>query len=128
MYIHHIAIWTNNLELVKEFYLKYFDCTAGENYFNRSKQFSSCFLTFSGGARLELMHRPDIKGNVVTGVPGLTHLAIDAGTRTAVDMLTDRIEKDGFAIYGRPRITGDGYYESVILDPENNIVEIISLQ
>lgn len=128
MHIDHIAIWTIDLEKEREFFLKYFDCMSGLKYVNSEKQFSSYFITFSGGARIELMRRTDICSDHAENVAGLAHFAIDAGRREAVDELTERLERDGYVISGRPRMTGDGYYESVILDPEGNRIEILSVQ
>jgi lactoylglutathione lyase len=124
MQIDHIAIWTDDLEGEKNFYLKYFNCTANHKYENPRKQFSSHFLRFPSGCRLELMKRNDIteKGN--TDKLGFAHMAIGVGTIDKVDSLTKKLEKDGFTIDSHPRTTGDGCYESVILDPENNKVEI----
>ena len=31
---------------------------------------------------------------------------------------------DGYPVISGPRVTGDGYYESCILDPEGNRIEI----
>lgn len=124
MIIDHIAIWTNDLEKVKEFYLKFFACTANKKYENRKKQFSSYFLTFSGGARIELMKSPLVAETKRTETTGLAHLSINIGTKERVDSLTKQIEEAGYTIYSRPRMTGDGYYESVIADPENNKIEL----
>ncbi|HAX92960.1 MAG TPA: glyoxalase/bleomycin resistance/extradiol dioxygenase family protein [Bacteroidales bacterium] len=125
MHIDHVAIWTEELEREKEFFLKYFDCSAGKRYVNPLKRFSSCFITFSGGARIELMKKDEItcirKGETI----GITHLAINVGSREKVDSMTALLETDGFTIKGRPRVTGDGYYESVILDPEGNVIELL---
>jgi len=126
MNIDHIAIWTNNLETVKEFYLKYFDCTANSKYENTKKQFTSYFISFSGGGRIELMKRADIQTPGNNNTFGLTHIALNIGSREKVDSLTKILENDGFTIESNPRITGDGYYESVILDPENNRIELVS--
>jgi len=126
MNIDHIAIWTEDLELEKDFFLKYFDCTANIKYVNSEKLFSSYFLTFSGGARIELMHRPDISGRGKPFAAGLAHIALDTGSRENVDSLTGILEHDGHIIHSRPRVTGDGYYESAVLDPEGNIIELIS--
>ncbi len=127
MRIEHLAIWTENLELVRDFYVTYFDMTCGEKYFNPIKGFSSYFLQFKDSAtRIELMHRPDILQH--TGVKGqfngLTHFAISVGSIEKVNQLTERLRNDGYTIHGEPRTTGDGYYESVILDPEGNLIEI----
>jgi lactoylglutathione lyase len=126
MNIDHIAIWTRNLENEKDFFLKYFECTVNEKYFNPRNQFSSYFITFEGGGRIELMNRPDIKNESRGETTGIAHFAVDAGTREKVDLMTAIFEHDGHRVVSRPRVTGDGYYESVVLDPEDNIIEIMS--
>jgi len=125
MHIDHIAVWTDNIETEKEFFIKYFECTANEKYFNPRKQFSSYFITFEGGSRIELMSRVDISAKRAGETLGIAHIALNAGSREKVDRLTDIIERDGYMVVSKPRITGDGYYESTILDPENNIIEIM---
>ena len=126
MKIEHVAIWVQNLEVLKEFYTHYFGMECSNKYVNTDKEFSSYFLSFQTGARLEIMHRPDIsmhleqKGMTL----GWTHLAISMGSQEKVDRLTELLRYDGYVIKGEPRTTGDGYYESVVLDPEGNQVEI----
>lgn len=129
MKIDHLAIWTDDIERMRQFYLTYFDATCGEKYVNPNKNYTSYFLTFGeGGTRIELMHRPDI--NDMPGKRGFTkgfaHFAITVGSKEAVDGLTERLRADGYAIAGEPRTTGDGYYESAFLDPEDNYVEIVA--
>ena len=127
MHIDHIAIWTDNLENEKNFFLKYFECSVNEKYINPGKQFSSYFITFEGGARIELMNRSDIKKERRGETPGIAHFAVDAGSREKVDKMTAIFEDDGHRVVSGPRVTGDGYYESVVLDPEGNIIELLSL-
>ncbi len=127
MKIDHLALWVDDLELMKAFYSKYFELTAGEKYLNPAKQFESYFLRFKeNGACIELMRKPGVSGNVhERGLQqGLTHFAFSVGRKERVDDLTDQLRRDGFTICGEPRTTGDGYYESVILDPEGNQIEI----
>lgn len=127
MKIEHIAIWTEDLEAAKEFYIKYFNMNCGEKYTNTQKRFSSYFLSFEDSStRIELMHRPDIlKPNDKKGFTyGLTHFAISVGSKELVNSLTEKLRANNFIIQGEPRTTGDGYYESVILDPEGNLIEI----
>lgn len=125
MKIGHIAFWVNDLETMKDFYIRYFGMKANEKYINSKKGFSSYFLSFEGTTRIELMHRPDIQGQDKKGeYYGLAHLAISVGSKQKVDELTETLRKDGYTIQGEPRTTGDGYYESIILDPENNWIEI----
>lgn len=128
MKIEHLAIWVENLEEMRTFYETYFQAIANDKYHNPTKKFSSYFLTFSSGCRLELMHRPDI-GQLPQKADreyrGLIHFAISVGSEERVDALTQRLRSDGYLVIGEPRRTGDGYYESVILDPENNRIEIV---
>lgn len=125
--IEHVAMWVDDLEATCTFYVRYFGATAGPPYHNPAKGFRSRFLTFSGGARIELMHTTALAP--VVQAPGaqrmgLTHLAISVGDDAAVDVLTARLREDGFTVLDGPRRTGDGYYESVVLDPEGNRIEI----
>lgn len=125
--IEHIAIWTKDLEKAKDFYVKYFDMVCGDKYHNSTKQFTSYFLSFrNSNVRIELMHRPDILEHIGKkgATYGLTHFAISVGSKEIVNSLTEKLRADNFIIESEPRITGDGYYESVILDTEGNLIEI----
>jgi lactoylglutathione lyase len=127
MRIEHMAIWTKNLEQLKSFYEDYFAAQAGEKYINPTKQFESYFLTFDSGARLELMRMPAIPASLDDPdrqFTGYIHLALAVGSEAQVDALTARLQQDGYRLLDGPRRTGDGYYESVILDPDGNRVEI----
>lgn len=112
---------------MKVFYEKYFDATAGKKYYNPKKNFESYFLQFDGGARLELMRKSEISLRVSETDQeylGLAHFAMAVGSKEKVNSLTEQLRNDGFKIIGEPRTTGDGYYESVVLDPEGNRIEI----
>ncbi|RNL86276.1 glyoxalase/bleomycin resistance/extradiol dioxygenase family protein [Sinomicrobium pectinilyticum] len=127
MKLEHIAIWTYDLEKVKKFYVKYFGVKCSEKYINVQKKFSSYFLSFEGeDTRIELMHNPDIKASLSNHAPwlGLSHFAISVGNRKSVNELTELLRSDGYNVVSEPRITGDGYYESVIEDCECNKIEI----
>jgi lactoylglutathione lyase len=127
MKIEHLAIWVDDLEKMRRFYSTYFDFVSGEKYSNDRKGFSSYFLTAAaGGTRLELMSRVDIVEEPATRgfAKGIAHFAISVGSKEAVDRLTERLRSDNYVIESEPRTTGDGYYESVVLDPEGNYVEI----
>jgi lactoylglutathione lyase len=127
MRIDHVALWTNDLERCKQFYVSYFGAVAGARYVNPAKGFESCFLSFEGGARIEAMKTTMLSPvEIEAGAQrmGLTHVAISVGSEQLVDELTQRLKGDGFAILDGPRRTGDGYYESVTLDPEGNRIEI----
>jgi lactoylglutathione lyase len=127
MHIEHVAIWTRNLEQLKAFYETYFQARASDRYVNPGKQFESYFLTFSSGARLELMRRPTVPeslDDVETQFTGYIHLAFSVGSQEQVDALTAQLQEDGYRVVDGPRRTGDGYYESCVLDPDGNRVEI----
>lgn len=127
MKIDHIAIWTKNLDKMRHFYEQYFQGKSGEKYINPRKNFESYFIEFEGGSRLELMEKIDITSKLhddTENYLGITHFAFSTGDRQHVDHLTERLRNDGYRIIGEPRTTGDGYYESVILDPDGNKVEI----
>jgi len=128
MRIEHIAIWTKDLERLRCFYETYFNAQANDKYENLTKQFASYFLSFESGARLELMTRADVidhnQKTATQTVVGLAHFAISVGSKTAVDKLTQRLMTDGYTCLDGPRWTGDGYYESIVLDPDGNHIEI----
>jgi lactoylglutathione lyase len=125
MVIEHVAIWTSQLEALTAFYARFFAAHPGPPYRSASRPFESVFLSFPSGARLELMRLPGL-GPSAGPDPrvGLAHLAFSVGGRDAVDRLTAEVGAAGFTVEGRPRVTGDGYYEGVILDPDGNRVEI----
>jgi len=124
MKIEHLAIWVQDLEKVKSFYCRYFGAQAGPKYFNVNKNLESYFLHFNEGCRIELMRIPQVNERGEKEMLGLAHIALAVGTKELVDSLTAQLKSDGFRVMGEPRTTGDGYYESVILDPEGNRVEI----
>lgn len=125
MKIEHIAMYVDDLDKAKEFFEKYFDASSNKGYHNKSTDFRSYFLTFSDGARLEIMNRPGLcdapKHHMRTG---FIHLAISVGSRERVDSLTARFKADGYEVVSGPRTTGDGYYESCIVGFEGNLIEI----
>lgn len=129
MILEHIALYTNNLEGMRSFYEKYFGAQSNDMYHNQNTGLKTYFLSFEGGARLELMYRPTvstINGNQLEFTSGLTHVAFRVGSKEKVDLLTEKLINDGFVLKSGPRITGDGYYESCIFDPDGNQIEIVA--
>ena len=125
MRIEHAAIYVNDIEAEKEFFTRYFGASAGEMYHNKNTGFRSYFLSFDGGARLEIMTAPGLQDMGKPGLrTGFAHLAFSVGSREEVDALTERLRADGCAVVSGPRVTGDGYYESCVLDAEGNRIEI----
>jgi lactoylglutathione lyase len=128
MTLEHVAIWTTQLEALKDYYVKYFNGVANARYTNESKQFHSYFLTFRSGARLELMAMPGIPQNNNDTIGkqhlGIIHLAFGVDTTEEVDQKAIELKTAGFPILSGPRKTGDGYYEFETLDPDNNRLEI----
>lgn len=126
MKIHHIAIWTFRLEELREFYIRYFNGTSNEKYINPKKGFESYFIYFDDGAALELMSRTDVQNTPIEeNKLGLTHFALSFQSKEDVLRTTEQLRSDGYTIAGEPRTSGDGYFESVILDPDGNRVECV---
>jgi len=119
--IHHIGIYVDRLETVKSFFVEYFGAVAGNLYHNPNTGLSTYFLTFADGSRLELLNRPDI-------VPDMSaapfHLSVSVGSKDEVNRITDMLVQKGYGAMSGPRLTGDGYYESVISGPESMQIEI----
>jgi lactoylglutathione lyase len=127
MRIEHVAVWTKNLETLKAFYMEFFGGTPNNKYRNPRTGFESYFLTFGSGARLELMDMPSVAVNSndpEKAYTGYVHLAFSVGSRDEVDALTEKLRGRGYQIVSQARQTGDGYYESCVLDPDGNRVEI----
>jgi lactoylglutathione lyase len=131
MTLDHIAIWTKNLEVLRDFYSKFFNGTSNERYFNEKKQFASYFISFESGARLEIMTRPDIPASLdeseTTQHLGIIHMAFGVATMREVDEKATELVAAGFRILSGPRRTGDGGYEFETLDPDGNRLEVTTL-
>lgn len=124
MRFEHVAIWVNDLEGMRDFYKQCFNGEANVLYHNPKKKFESYFITFEGGARLELMRQVGIDDVIKKQTVGYAHMAFSVGSKEKVDQLTDRLREAGYPLLNGPRTTGDGYYESVVSDPEGNQIEI----
>jgi lactoylglutathione lyase len=123
--IEHVALYAEDLEKMKGFFLKYFDTASNDLYYNERTGFRSYFLTFQEGARLEIMNKPQMeKSSRTLTRTGWIHLAVSLGSKEKVDALTVRLKEDGYDVLSGPRTTGDGYYESLILGPEGIQLEI----
>jgi lactoylglutathione lyase len=131
MTLEHVAIWTDKLDELKNFYVKYFEGVSNLKYTNQTNQFSSYFITFKSGARLEIMSMPDIPDNsndrIVKQHKGIIHLAFGAETINEVDEKAKQLQTDGYQILSGPGKTGDGYYEFETSDPDNNRLEVTCL-
>jgi lactoylglutathione lyase len=127
MYLEHAAIYTNDLERMREFYTRYFYGRANKKYQNGRTGLQTYFISFQGGSRLELKQKPDLlERNKCEPTDGLTHISFCVGSREKVDELTQILINDGYVVKSVPRETGDGYYESCVLDPDSNEVEIMA--
>lgn len=127
MKIEHVAMYVNDLEKARDFFIKYFNASTNDGYHNKTTNFRSYFLTFDDGVRLELMYRPDMQ-DIEKGIrrTGFVHIAFSVGSKEKVDELTQILKNDGYEILSGPRTTGDGYYESCIVGIEGNQIEITS--
>ena len=125
MKIEHVALYVNNLENARDFFVKYLDAKSNEGYHNPNTNFSSYFLSFDEGARIEIMNKPEVpdlpKNPARTGY---AHIAFSVGSKEKVDELTAKLRADGYEVLSGSRVTGDGYYESCIVAVEQNQIEI----
>ena len=121
MKIEHIAMYVNDLESVRDFFVKYFGAVCNDGYYNSKTGFRSYFLLFDDGARLEIMNKPQMEDEVKSPVrTGYIHIAFSVGSKEKVDFLTRQMQEDGYEVVSGPRTTGDGYYESCIIGIEEN--------
>jgi lactoylglutathione lyase len=128
MTLEHVALWTKNLDGLKDYYCHYFQGKTNNLYINTKTGFKSYFISFEGGARLEIMQMPEIPDNQNDRRQkqhlGLIHLAFGASSMEAVDAKAKELLNAGFEILRGPRTTGDGYYEFETLDPDGNRIEV----
>ena len=122
--IEHIAMYVNDLEAAKDFFINYLQGVSNELYHNPGTGFSSYFLSFGDGSRLELMHKENMNDFEKKERTGYAHIAFSLGSKEAVDALTQRLKEDGYEVLSGPRTTGDGYYESAVLVVEGNTIEL----
>ena len=125
MKIDHVAMYVKDLENTKSFFEKYFGAISNDGYHNKNTDFRSYFLSFENGSRLEIMNKPDMDDEEKSVArTGFIHIAFSVGSKEKVDELTSQLKADGYEVLSGPRTTGDGYYESCIIDLESNQIEI----
>ena len=125
MKIEHVAMYVNDLERARDFFIKYLDGKSNDGYHNTKTGFRSYFISFDDGARLEIMNKPDlIDEEKDLNRTGLIHIAFSVGSEERVDELTQLLHDDGYYVVSGPRTTGDGYYESCVVAIEANQIEI----
>ena len=127
MHLEHVALYVEDLEAMKAFYVRHFGATANSKYHNPRTGLQTYFLSFEGGARLEIMQRPGLIPKASgEHVLGYTHISFKLGSMEKVDQLTKELQESGCPLLNAPRTTGDGYYESVLSDPEGNLIELVA--
>lgn len=125
MKIEHIAMYVQDLEKTRDFFVKYFAAKSNAMYHNPNTDFKSYFLSFDDGARLEIMQKPGVEAQTENQMrTGFIHMAISVGSKEQVDKLTETLKQDGYMVTSGPRTTGDGYYESCVVAVEGNLIEI----
>lgn len=125
MKIEHIAMYVQDLEKTRDFFVKYFAAKSNAMYHNPNTDFKSYFLSFDDGARLEIMQKPGVEAQTENQMrTGFIHMAISVGSKEQVDKLTETLKQDGYMVTNGPRTTGDGYYESCVVAVEGNLIEI----
>ena len=125
MEIEHIAMYVNDIEQVRDFFVKYLGGKSNDGYHNPKTDFRSYFISFDTGARLEIMNKPDLVDEEKSlNRTGFIHVAFSVGSKERVNQLTQLLQDDGYSIVSGPRTTGDGYYESCVVVVEGNQIEI----
>ena len=125
MRIGHVAMYVNDLEKARTFFVNYLGGKSNDGYHNKKNDFRSYFITFDDGARLEIMNKPQLMDSAKDlNRTGFIHVAFSLGSKEAVDSLTEKLKADGFEVVSGPRTTGDGYYESCIVGIEDNQIEL----
>lgn len=125
MKINHVAIYVKDLQNTKAFFEKYFAAQSGELYHNPKTDFSSYFLSFEDGAKVEIMNLPSLSVlQTKRPLVGYAHLAFGVGSKENVDSITEALRRDGFRVISGPRTTGDGCYESTVSAVEDILLEI----
>lgn len=125
MKIEHVAMYVNDLEKARDFFIKYLGGVSNDGYHNTKTGFKSYFISFDDGSRLELMNKLGmVDDEKALARTGYVHIAFSLGNKEAVDELTDRLRSDGYEVVSGPRTTGDGYYESCIIGIEGNQIEL----
>ena len=125
MKIEHVAMYVNELEKARDFFVRYLDGSSNDGYHNQNTGFRSYFISFGDGSRLEIMNKPglvDMEKNL--NRTGYAHIAFSVGSKEAVDEMTEKMRNAGYEVVSGPRTTGDGYYESCIVVIEGNQIEI----
>lgn len=125
MKIDHIAMYVDDLDAMKNFFERYFKAVPNKLYNNFKNGFKSYFLSFDDNTRLEIMNKLGMIGErKLINNMGLIHIAFSVGSKEKVDEITGQLKSDGYEVISGPRVTGDGYYESCVLGPENIQIEI----
>ena len=123
MKIEHIAMYVNDLESARDFFVKYLDAVPNDH--NPKTDFRSYFLSFGDGARLEIMNKPKMEdGARPLARTGYIHIAFSLESKEQVDFLTQQMKNDGYEVVSGTRTTGDGYYESCVIGIEGNQIEL----
>jgi len=125
MRIEHIALYVNDLEEARDFFVTYLGGKSNSGYHNPRTDFRSYFISFDEGARLEIMTKPDLADQEkALNRTGYAHIAFSVGSKKKVNVLTEQLRSAGYDVVSGPRTTGDGYYESCIVAIEGNQIEI----
>ena len=125
MVIEHVAMYVNDLERARDFFVRFLNGRSNDGYHNERTGFRSYFISFDGGARIEIMNKPDMSDERKNlNRTGYAHLAFSTGCKEHVDELTEQIRTAGYEVISGPRTTGDGYYETCIVAIEGNQIEL----
>jgi lactoylglutathione lyase len=123
--IEHIALVTNDLERLCDFY-RQLGAVISPLATDQDIGPRSCVLDFCG-VRVEAFELPG-SGEAAAGEgrsPGVLHLGFALESADAVDELSALIAAAGHRVLEPPHRAGDpGRYESVVVDPDGNRIKL----
>ena len=92
MRIEHIAMYVDDLEAARDFFVSFLGGRANDGYHNKNTGFRSYFISFDDGARLEIMNKPEMTEiEKPLNRTGYIHIAFSVGNRERVNELTEEL-------------------------------------
>lgn len=124
--LEHVALVTNDMERLRDFYVRHFGGTA-EHWGSENSAHRLCFISFGEGTtRLEL--ESGTPAGVIEGdrekVVGIAHLAFQVDSKEELHEKTRELAEAGHPQRTPPTAYGTEFYESSFWDPDGNIVEL----
>ena len=93
MRIEHIAMYVNELEAARDFFVKYLGGKSNNGYHNKNTGFRSFFISFDDGARIELMNKPEVIDALKDrNNAGYIHICIKVDSKEKFEEILDSVD------------------------------------